>query len=177
MENKTLASVVKNAREKLGISQRELSRRTGIDNNTLAKIEKGERKKPNVLSLRKISFLLNLDLEELLKLAGYNEQDIEVSLNQNNFIFSSGTAPLIALEDLINNDKSELLARNILKELGTKIDYNEIEFINNLDSRERNCAIKSFKKFLKDNNSEIKNLKESIERTTKMLYEKSDGKK
>ena len=175
--NKTLASVVKNAREKLGISQRELSRRTGIDNNTLAKIEKGERKKPNVLSLRKISFLLNLDLEELLKLAGYNEQDIEVSLNQNNFIFSSGTAPLIALEDLINNDKSELLARNILKELGTKIDYNEIEFINNLDSRERNCAIKSFKKFLKDNNSEIKNLKESIERTTKMLYEKSDGKK
>ena len=54
MENKTLASVVKNAREKIGISQRELSRRTGIDNNTIAKIEKGERKKPNVLSLRKI---------------------------------------------------------------------------------------------------------------------------
>ena len=54
MENKTLASVVKSAREKLGISQRELSRRTGIDNNTVAKIEKGERKKPNVLSLRKI---------------------------------------------------------------------------------------------------------------------------
>lgn len=174
MENKTLASVVKSAREKLGISQRELSRRTGIDNNTVAKIEKGERKKPNVLSLRKISFLLNLDLEELLKLAGYNEQDIEVSLNQNNFIFSSGTAPLIALEDLINNDKSELLARNILKELGTKIDYSEIEFINNLDSRERKNAIKSFKKFLNDNNSEIKNLKEHIKRTTKMLNNKTD---
>ena len=89
MENRTLASVVKSAREKLGISQRELSRRTGIDNNTVAKIEKGERKKPNVLSLRKISFLLNLDLEELLKLAGYNEQDIEVALNQNSFIISS----------------------------------------------------------------------------------------
>ena len=177
MENKTLASVVKSAREKLGISQREVSRRTGIDNNTVAKIEKGERKKPNVLSLRKISFLLNLDLEELLKLAGYSEQDIEVSINQNSFIISSGNAPLIALEDMINRNKDELLSRKILKELGTKIDYNEIEFINNLDSRERNYAIKSFKKFLKNNNSEIKNLKESIERTTKMLHEKSDGKK
>ena len=60
MNDKTLASLVKETREKIGISQRELSRRTGIDNNTLAKIEKGERKKPNVLSLRKISFLLNV---------------------------------------------------------------------------------------------------------------------
>ena len=42
MKNKTLASVVKEAREKLNISQRELSRITGIDNNTIAKIEKGE---------------------------------------------------------------------------------------------------------------------------------------
>ena len=174
MENKTLASVVKNAREKLGISQRELSRRTGIDNNTVAKIEKGERKKPNVLSLRKISFLLNLNLEELLKLAGYNEQDIEVSLNQNNFIFSSGTAPLIALEDLINNDKSELLARNILKELGMKIEYNQIEFINKLDSKERKYAINSFKQFLKNNNVEIKNLKEHIQKGTELLNKKTN---
>ena len=43
MNDKTLASLVKEAREKIGISQREVSRRTGIDNNTLAKIEKGER--------------------------------------------------------------------------------------------------------------------------------------
>lgn len=40
MNDKTLASLVKETREKIGISQRELSRRTGIDNNTLAKIEK-----------------------------------------------------------------------------------------------------------------------------------------
>ena len=40
MNNKTLASVVKAAREKIDITQRELSRITGIDNNTIAKIEK-----------------------------------------------------------------------------------------------------------------------------------------
>lgn len=41
MNNKTLAGVVKEAREKINISQRKLSRITGIDNNTIAKIEKG----------------------------------------------------------------------------------------------------------------------------------------
>lgn len=174
MENKTLASVVKSAREKLGISQRELSRRTGIDNNTVAKIEKGERKKPNVLSLRKISFLLNLDLEELLKLAGYNEQDIDVSINQNSFIISSGNAPLIALEDMINRNKDELLSRRILKELGTKIDYNEIYFINKMNSKDRNKSIKTFKNFLKDNDKEIKKLSDQIEEELKILNKKTN---
>ena len=174
MENKTLASVVKSAREKLGISQRELSRRTGIDNNTVAKIEKGERKKPNVLSLRKISFLLNLDLEELLKLAGYNEQDIEVALNQNSFIISSGNAPLIALEDMINRNKDELLSRRILKELGTKIDYNEIDFINKMNSKDRNKSIKIFKNFLKDNDKEIKKISDRIESQIEILNKKTN---
>lgn len=172
MENKTLASVIKNARERIGISQREVSRRTGIDNNTLAKIEKGERKKPNVLSLRKISFLLNLDLEELLKLAGYNGQDIEVALNQNSFIISSGNAPLISLEDMINRDKDELLSRKILKELGTKIDYNEIDFINKMNSKDRNKSIKIFKNFLKDNDKEIKKISDRIESQIEMLNKK-----
>ena len=174
MENKTLASVVKSAREKLGISQREVSRRTGIDNNTVAKIEKGERKKPNVLSLRKISFLLDLDLEELLKLAGYSEQDIEVSINQNSFIISSGNAPLIALEDMINRNKDEVIARNILKELGPKIDYNEIDFINKMNSKDRNKSIKIFKNFLKDNDKEIKKLSDQIEEELKKLNKKTN---
>lgn len=174
MENKTLASVIKSARERIGISQREVSRRTGIDNNTLAKIEKGERKKPNVLSLRKISFLLNLDLEELLKLAGYNDQDIEVALNQRNFIISSGNSTLIALEDMINRNKDEVIARNILKELGQKIDYNEIDFINKMNSKDRNKSIKIFKNFLKDNDKEIKKLSDQIEEELKILNEKTN---
>lgn len=174
MENKTLASVIKNARERIGISQREVSRRTGIDNNTLAKIERGERKKPNVLSLRKMSFLLDLDLEELLKLAGYNKQDIEVALNQRNFIISSGNSTLIALEDMVNRNKDEVLARNILKELGEKIDYNEIDFINKMNSKDKNKSIKIFKNFLKDNDKEIKKLSDQIDEELKIFNEKTN---
>ena len=47
---------------KKGISQRKLSRQTGIDNNTIAKIENVSRKKPNALSLKKLAFVLNLEL-------------------------------------------------------------------------------------------------------------------
>ena len=76
MNDKTLASLVKETREKIGISQRELSRRTGIDNNTLAKIEKGERKKPNVLSLKKLSSVLNLSLDMLMELCEYSKEEM-----------------------------------------------------------------------------------------------------
>ena len=61
------------------ISQRELSRRTGIDNNTISQIEKGERKKPNSLSLIKLSQELELDLDDLMNLSGYSKEDIDMT--------------------------------------------------------------------------------------------------
>lgn len=76
---KTLAEAVSTKRKSLGITQRELSRRTNIDNNTIAKIEKGERKKPNVLSIKKLSFALDIDSNVLLKLAGYNKEEIKIA--------------------------------------------------------------------------------------------------
>lgn len=178
MEDKTLASVVKSAREKVGISQRELSRRTGIDNNTLAKIEKGERKKPNVLSLRKISYILNIKLEELLKLSGYNEQDIEVALNQNhnNITILNTNSTIIMLEDIINDSKNELVAKEILNEIMSKIDYENIDYLKNLSSKNKKIAIKNFKNLIKNNEKDIKNLKESIEKGLEILNRKTNWK-
>lgn len=56
MNDNTLASAVKETREKINMSQWELSRITGIDNNAIVKIKKVERKKLNVLSLKKVKF-------------------------------------------------------------------------------------------------------------------------
>ena len=53
MNDNTLASAVKETREKINMSQWELSRITGID-NVIVKIKKVERKKLNVLSLKKL---------------------------------------------------------------------------------------------------------------------------
>lgn len=176
MEDKTLASVVKSAREKVGISQRELSRRTGIDNNTLAKIEKGERKKPNVLSLRKISYILNIKLEELLKLSDYNEQDIAVTLSQNeeDLAILDENSTIMILEDIIKDNKNELLGKKILCELMSKINYEDIEFLKKLPEKEKNNAIKSFKNLIKRNEKDIKKLNKIIERALKILDKKAN---
>lgn len=53
MNDNTLASAVKETGEKINRSQWELSRITGID-NVIVKIKKVERKKLNVLSLKKL---------------------------------------------------------------------------------------------------------------------------
>lgn len=174
MESKTLAGVVKSAREKVGISQRELSRRTGIDNNTLAKIEKGERKKPNVLSLRKLSYILGINLEELLKLSSYNEQDIALTLSQKeeDLAILDENSTIMILEDIIKDNQNELLGKKILYELMSKIDYNEIEFLKDLNEKDRNNAIKSFKNLIKRNEKDIKKLNKIIEKAVKILDKK-----
>ena len=83
MEKIELAELIKNAREKLDISQRELSRRTGIDNNTISQIEMGNRKKPNSLYLIKLSQVLNIPLYTLMLSSGYTEEEVEMTYSAN----------------------------------------------------------------------------------------------
>ncbi len=71
-----LGKVITEAREKLGISQRELSRRANMDCAEVSRIESGKRMKPNILYLKGIAETLNLSMVDLMKLAGYNDIDI-----------------------------------------------------------------------------------------------------
>lgn len=83
MSDYILSEIVITARKKLNISQRELSRRTKIDNNTISKIENGQRKKPNILSLIRLSKILNIELVELLYACKYTESEIYEILGDN----------------------------------------------------------------------------------------------
>ncbi|MGN1001120.1 MAG: helix-turn-helix domain-containing protein [Bacilli bacterium] len=76
-----LGKVIAAAREKVGISQRELSRRANMDCAEISRIEAGKRLKPNVLYLKGIAETLNLSMVDLMKLAGYN--DIEINWGQD----------------------------------------------------------------------------------------------
>lgn len=71
-----LGSTIMNARKKLGISQRELARRISVSNNTIARLESGERKTTNSLILKKISYVLNINYIEVLKQARFSDEDI-----------------------------------------------------------------------------------------------------
>lgn len=171
MNDKTLASVVKEAREKIEISQRELSRITGIDNNTIAKIEKGERKKPNVLSLKKLSSVLNLSLEMLMELCEYSREEIDSTVNNSysSMVIKPENAPILVLDDIVNQMHDELYIKMVIKELLDNCNLEELNTISELDNKEKNRVIKIIKKYIKDNVKEIKKQKESIDDLTKLL--------
>ncbi len=76
-----LADIIKEAREKKGISQRELARQIGVGNNTIARLENRERKSTNALTLKKMANVLNLDLRELMTIVGFSEEDIETTVD------------------------------------------------------------------------------------------------
>ena len=173
MNNKTLASIVKEAREKINISQRELSRITGIDNNTIAKIEKGERKKPNVLSLKKLSSVLNLSLEMLMELCEYSKEEIEAIVNNSysSMVIKPENAPILVLDDIVNQMQDELYIKMVIKELLDNCDLEELNIISELNKKDKNRVIKVMKNYIKDNEKEIKKQKQSIDDLKKLLTE------
>lgn len=71
-----LGKTISDAREKLGISQRELARKSNMDCAEVSRIEAGKRLKPNVLYLKGIAETLGLSLVKLMKLAGYDDVNI-----------------------------------------------------------------------------------------------------
>ena len=83
MKKKTtkLGELISNARENVGISQRELARRANMDCAEVSRIEAGKRLKPNVLYLKGIADTLKLNMVELMELAGYN--DVEINFGQD----------------------------------------------------------------------------------------------
>lgn len=129
MKNETLTEVIKMAREKKGISQRELARQINVDNSTIAKIEKGKIKQPSEFVLMKIAKYLNLDAKDLLILAGYKEIEIN-NLNiftEKNVLNYFDTAPLYEVKQLLDYLNKEIRATKNLKVLM------EIYNVKNLD--------------------------------------------
>lgn len=73
MNSEKLQDLILYTIDKKGISQRELSKLSGISRSTLNDIINGKIKKVDVASLKKIAETLDLSLTNLLKVAGYDE--------------------------------------------------------------------------------------------------------
>ena len=164
MNNKTLASVISSAREKIGISQREFSRRTGIDNNTVAKIEKGERKKPNTLSLIKLSKELDIDLKLLLELSGYTKEDAImfenlIKDNPNNIISINKTTEK-EVEEL--NEQIKKVEDNI-KSIKYSMKHHTDPAFKNMSKENIKFFDKQYKELLEMNEEILKAYKRRLE--------------
>lgn len=58
---------IKQAREKLGLSQEKLARLVDVSNNTIINIESGKQNNPTIETLAKIARALNIKVDDLLK--------------------------------------------------------------------------------------------------------------
>lgn len=76
MQEKKIGELIAEAREKKGLSQRQLAKIAKISNAELSKIESGEREIPNPKTLRKISNIIDVNYNDLMYMIGLG---IEVS--------------------------------------------------------------------------------------------------
>ncbi len=82
----SLGQIIKDARIKKGYSARELAKLCDISHTEINNIEKGERVRPAILTLKAFEKYLDLDFKELATLVGYSKDTIEYS--DNNIIVS-----------------------------------------------------------------------------------------
>ena len=73
MNSEKLQNLILEAIERKHISQRELAKLTGISRSTLNDLINGKIKKVDIDDLRKIAETLDMSLQKLLKVAGYDE--------------------------------------------------------------------------------------------------------
>ena len=76
MQEKKIGELIAEAREKKGLSQRQLAKIAKISNAELSKIESGEREIPNPKNLRKISNIIDVNYNDMMYMIGLG---IEVS--------------------------------------------------------------------------------------------------
>lgn len=78
----TLGRYIKWRRQGVGLSQIKLSQYSGVDCKTISLIERGIRKKPQPYTLIKLAEGLQTCADELLKRAGYSEEEIDELLDE-----------------------------------------------------------------------------------------------
>lgn len=129
-----LGKTISEAREKLGISQRELARKSNMDCAEVSRIEAGKRLKPNVLYLKGIAENLNLSLVKLMELAGYNDVDINWGMDLSEKRSTADYQEQIksyeqfyfdVLEDIEQRRKNAFACKGIIVDIIDKIENKE----------------------------------------------------
>ncbi len=131
-----LGKTISEAREKFGISQRELARKSNMDCAEVSRIEAGKRLKPNVLYLKGIAETLGLSLVKLMKLAGYDDIDINWGKDLSNKRSTADYQEQIKsyekfyfdiLEELETRRKNDFAIKGGIADLIDKLELAQIE--------------------------------------------------
>ena len=165
--DKSVGEIIAEAREKKGISKRELSRLANISDTELARIESGEREIPNPKTLRKISKYIDINYNDLMYAAGLGFQVTPLNPFLINYYSSlkgdqivdailNTSAMIKNWEELVESFKQKLTNDNIpdtekevmeqtIEDTEYQISTSK-EIINVLESARRKEAIENAKK-------------------------------
>lgn len=87
--DKTVGTILKEARELKRLTLREVEIQSGISNAYLSQLENDKIKKPSANTLYKLSDLLDIDFDDLMVAAGIVEKKKESSHSTAQFAFSA----------------------------------------------------------------------------------------
>ena len=148
MNSEKLKYLIETARETKGISQRELAKLTGISRSTLNDLINGKIKKVDIDDLRKIAETLDMSLQELLKVAGYDEMLFYFSKDK---YANKSTKDLKALIEQYKESELNLL----------DFDNGKIKKVK--DARQKLFYIMEHLKIMKENKDSIYTIDKAIE--------------
>ena len=138
MNSKKLKNLIETAREIKGISQRELAKLTGISRSTLNDIINGKIKKIDIDDLRKIAETLDISLQELLKVTGYNAMLLYFSNDKSTNEYDNDLKAIVKHYNLLFDYFSHLVneQKQIEEELNkiSKILFNDCFFFQIINS-------------------------------------------
>lgn len=144
-EIKDISRLVKDARTEKGYSARELAKMCDISHTEINNIERGNRVKPAILTLKTFEKYLGLDFKKTAKLVGYSDETIEytddgIIVSYEKFDKKLNEFELEKKELMFMIDQKRHLGMNI-KEYFDEI-YN---YLNSLDNVDINVLKKSKK--------------------------------
>lgn len=150
MQEKSIGEIISEAREKKGLSQRQLAKLAKINNSELSKIESGIRKDPSPRILRKISNIIDVNYSELMYSIGLGLEVTPLNYFIKNYYSNLNKEELeIAEINVLGSiENSEKLVESCKKQLEKQ----------NLTEQEKELLIHT----IEDNNYQINSSREII---------------
>lgn len=89
----------------------------------------------------------------LMELCEYSKEEIDSTVNNSyiSIVIKPENAPILVLDDIINQTQDELYIKMIIKELLDDCDLEELNIISELNKKDKNRVIKVIKKTRKVN--------------------------
>ena len=141
-----LGEFLKDKRKEKGLSQRQLAEYSGVSNTEISRLEAGTRQKPSPKVLSAIAPHLGVTYGELLKMAGYIDENSDQDLSSLNTAKPTITHYNPILNDLKNIDNIDFV--KLMIKAAKDLPEDDLKMIADLTKHLLNKRPKEFKNYI-----------------------------